>query len=85
MVDGRLEPRQVGDEPRLAGEVLDLHAAVLFDERPRFFEAAQQLLLGLRRHRDVDVVDGAPMASTASSALPRKIRLVSEAKRFIAG
>jgi hypothetical protein len=57
-VDGRLEPRQVGDQPRLAREVLDLAAAVLLDERPRFGQPAQQLLLGLRRHRDVDVVDG---------------------------
>ena len=53
----RLQAGEVGDQPRFAGEVLHLDAAVLLDERAGLGQAAQQLVFGLRRHPDVDVVD----------------------------
>ena len=55
--DPRLELGQVGNEARLQREVLDLHAAVFFDERTRFGEAAEQLVFGPARDRDVDPID----------------------------
>ena len=76
-----LQARQVRDEPRLAREVLEEQASVLLDERARLVEAAPQFLLGLRRHRDVDVVDREAIETTASSALAKKMRFVSERKQ----
>ena len=53
-----LKTWKVGDEPRFTGEVLDLHPPVLFDQRARLLQAAEQFLLGLGGDRDVHVVDG---------------------------
>jgi hypothetical protein len=53
----RLQPGQIGDQARFAGEVLHLHPAVFLDQGARFGQAAHQLVFRLRRDRDVDVVD----------------------------
>ena len=52
-LDGRLEPRQIGDQARLAVEVLEERLPVLLDQRRRLFEAAHELALGLRGDRAV--------------------------------
>ena len=56
--DARLETWEIGDEPRFTAEMLDLHPPVLFDQRARLLQAAEQFLLGLGGDRDVHVVDG---------------------------
>ena len=53
-VDAGLELRQVGNEPRGAGDVVELRAPLLVDERRGLGQIALQLGLGLARHPRAD-------------------------------
>ena len=53
-VDGGLQLGQVGDQARLAHEVLEQQRLELLDERAGLFEAALEILLGAGRRRPVD-------------------------------
>ena len=55
-LDDGLELRQIGDQPRRAGDVVELRDALFFDERGRLGKVALQLRFGLAGHAAADEI-----------------------------
>ena len=57
--DRGLQDGEVGDQPRVALEVLEQRFVILLDEMRRLVETALQFALGLPGHRAIDEIHGA--------------------------